>query len=264
VTPTATESTTWAAPVRDAAGIERLRQLDAELVRVAADFCARQRRYPALIDTQTLRAAGYHESFPHLLLAAAGLHDPAADATRLLAAANLAAPRWCLAPAVCLHVYAEFAGRVLSEPLVVTTRGRCFRNEAGTSPGERQIEFEMREIVIAAAAEQLQQLVLQVKSRVESLARRHGLAGAWNVAEDPFFLPAAQGKAYLQRLKETKWEFRAADGLALASVNWHETFFGTRFRMTDASGEPIHTACVAVGLDRWLSRGCFNSREHHS
>jgi len=264
VTPTTTEPNTWAAPVRDAAAIEQLQQLDAELVRLPADFCAHQRRYPALIDTQTLRFAGYHEAFPHLLLTAASLHDPAADATRLLTASNLSAPRWCLSPAVCLHVYAEFAGQVLAEPLVITARGRCFRNEADTSPGERQIEFEMREIVVAGNAEQLQQLVPQIQSQVEMLAGRHGLAGAWDVAEDPFFLPAARGKAYLQRLKETKWEFRAADGLALASVNWHETFFGTRFGINDADGEPIHTACVAVGLDRWLSRRCISSRERHS
>ena len=41
--------------------------------------------------------------------------------------------------------------------------------------------------------------------------------------------------------------------LALASVNRHRTFFGQRFRLRDARGEALHTACVAVGLDRWLS-----------
>jgi hypothetical protein len=254
MTPKTIEPAAWAAPIRDATDIDRLQALDTELLRVARDFCVHQRRYPALIDRQTLCCAGYHEAFPHLLLAASALHDPAADAARLLAASNLAAPQWCLAPAVCLHVYAEFAGHVLPEPLVVTARGRCFRNEASTLTGERQIEFEMREIVVAGSAAQIQQLVPQIQNGVETVARRFGLAGTWNVAEDPFFLPAAQGKAYLQRLKETKREFCAADGLALASVNWHETFFGTRFCMTDASGEPIHTACVAVGLDRWLSR----------
>jgi len=264
VTPITNEPAVWAAPVRDAAAIERLQQLDAELLRLAADVCAHERRYPALLDTQTLRCTGYHEAFPQLLLTAAPLHDPAADAARLLAATNLAAPRWCLAPAVCLHVYAEFAGQALAEPLVVTARGRCFRNETHTLPGERQIEFEMREIVLAGSAAQLKQLVPQVKSGVESVARRQGLAGVWEVAEDAFFLPTAQGKAYLQRLKETKWEYRTADGLALASVNWHESFFGTRFRMTDASGEPIHTACVAVGLDRWLSRSHTSPVEYSS
>jgi seryl-tRNA synthetase len=261
---TTTEPAAWAAPIRNCTGIERLQQLDTELLRLASDFCAHQRRYPALIDTQTLCCAGYHDAFPHLLLAAASLHDPAADAARLLEATNLAAPRWCLSPAVCLHVYAEFAGQMLAEPLVVTARGRCFRNEDSTSPGERQIEFEMREIVLAGSAAQLQQLVPQVQSGVEAASRRFGLSGAWTVAEDPFFLPTAQGKAYLQRLKETKSEYRTADGLALTSVNWHETFFGTRFRITDASGEPIHTACVAVGLDRWLSRGDINAAERYS
>jgi hypothetical protein len=254
MTPKTIESGAWAAPIRETTDIDRLHALDAELLRVASDFCAHKRRYPALIDRDTLCCAGYHEAFPHLLLAASALHDPAAEAAQLLAASNLAPPQWCLAPAVCLHVYAEFAGRVLAEPLVVTARGRCFRNEASTLSGERQIEFEMREIVVAGTAVQVQELVPQIQSGIETVARRFGLAGAWNVAEDPFFLPAAQGKAYLQRLKETKREFCAADGLALASVNWHETFFGERFCLNDAGGQPIYTACVAVGLDRWLSR----------
>jgi hypothetical protein len=254
VTATMIERADWATPVRNAAAIEVAQDMDAALCRLAADFGAEERRYPALIDFPTLRRTGYHEAFPQLLLAAAELHDPAADAARLLAASNLAAPRWCLAPAVCLHVYAEWAGRTLSAPLVVTARGRCFRNEESTFPGERQIEFEMREIVFAGSAAWLKQIVPQVQGGVESLAGHYHLAGNWEIAEDPFFLPQAQGKAYVQRLKETKWEYRASDGLALASVNWHESFFGTRFSLTDATGEPIHTACVAVGLDRWLSR----------
>jgi hypothetical protein len=264
VTATMIERAAWASPVRNAAAIEMAQDLDAALRRLAADFCAEERRYPALIDTQTLRNAGYHEAFPQLLLTASPFHDPAADAARLFAASNLAAPCWCLAPAVCLHVYAEWAGRTLPGPLVVTARGRCFRNEESTFPGERQIEFEMREIVLAGSAAWLKQVVPQVQRGVESLARRYHLAGSWEVAEDPFFLPQAQGKAYVQRLKETKWEYRASDGLALASVNWHESFFGTRFGLTDAAGEPIHTACVAVGLDRWLSRSRLIPAERSS
>jgi hypothetical protein len=57
----------------------------------------------------------------------------------------------------------------------------------------------------------------------------------------------------MQRLLKVKLEYQSLDhnGLALASVNRHGSFFGERFDITCASGEPVHTACVAVGLDRW-------------
>jgi hypothetical protein len=70
-------------------------------------------------------------------------------------------------------------------------------------------------------------------------------------------LPAAAGKALLQRLCETKLEYQnrgpGPPGLALASVNRHGSFFGERFGISDASGQPIRTACLALGLDRWLT-----------
>jgi hypothetical protein len=43
------------------------------------------------------------------------------------------------------------------------------------------------------------------------------------------------------------------NGLAIASVNRHGTFFGERFHISDESGAPVHTACIAFGLDRWAA-----------
>jgi len=123
-------------------------------------------------------------------------------------------------------------------------------------PGVRQIEFEMREIVLAGPKEWVEERAEAARGRLETLARSLGLAGTWEVAEDPFFLPAARGKALLQRLAETKREYQSRDsdppGLALASVNRHGSFFGARFGITGRDGRPIHTACLAIGLDRWL------------
>jgi hypothetical protein len=76
-----------------------------------------------------------------------------------------------------------------------------------------------------------------------------GLHGTWEPAEDPFFLPAAAGKALMQRLLGVKEEYRSED-VALASINRHGTFFGERFSIRTDHG-PVHTACLAVGLDRW-------------
>ena len=244
-----------AAPVRRGRELARLARVDGLLLDLAAELGAEERQYPALIARPALEQAEYPRAFPHLVVAAAPLADPARDAAALLGRDNLATPSWCLSPAVCYHVYAEMGGGVLEAPAVVTARGRCFRHEAEVRPGVRQLEFEMREIVWAGPGEWVEDMARGARGRLESLARTLGLEGTWEVAEDPFFLPTARGKALLQRLRETKLEYQSsAAGLALASVNRHGPFFGERFGITDALGQPIHTACLAVGLDRWLSR----------
>jgi hypothetical protein len=45
-----------------------------------------------------------------------------------------------------------------------------------------------------------------------------------------------------------------ADSVAIASINRHGSFFGDRFAILDENGQSIHTACLAVGMDRWIDR----------
>jgi hypothetical protein len=216
--------------------------VDAEIEWIARGLGARGMHYPALISRAALEQAGYTESFPHLLM----------TATKV----DRAAAQWCLSPAVCYHVYEELAGTVMSEPLTLTARGVCFRGERDTAPGVRQVEFEMREIVFIGPAEWVLAQARTAVARVTALAMQLGLDGGWHPAEDPFFLPAAAGKALMQRLLGVKDEYRSGgpEGLALASVNRHGTFFGDRFAIRHAGSEtPVDTACVAIGLDRWCA-----------
>ena len=92
--------------------------------------------------------------------------------------------------------------------------------------------------------------LLQVE--VDRIARRCGLPVHWETAEDPFFLPTAKGKALMQRLMETKKElvWDGPEPLAIARINRHGTFFGERFAIRRSDMTPVHTACVAFGLDR--------------
>ena len=216
--------------------------VDAEVEWIARGLGARGVHYPALISRACLEHAGYTESFPHLLLPASHLDGSPTP--------------WCLSPAVCYHAYAQHADTVLGEPIAVTARGVCFRGEDETADGIRQVEFEMREIVFIGAAPWVLAQSRLATDRVTALAGRLGLEGEWHPAEDPFFLPAAEGKALVQRLLGLKEEYRAggASGLALASVNRHGTFFGERFAIRLGDGAPAHTACVAIGLDRWTAR----------
>jgi hypothetical protein len=246
-----------AAPLRRGRELSLLARVDRLILDLATSLGADERQYPILISREDLERAEYPRAFPHLVMAAAPLCCADREPASLLERENLATPLWMLSPAVCYHVYAELAETTLAAPAVVTARGRCFRNERELRPGSRQVEFEMREIVLAGPREWVEARVRDVRGRLEILARALGMDGTWEVAEDPFFLPAVSGKALLQRLCETKLEYQSRQsepaGLALASTNRHGSFFGERFGIVDRSGQPIHTACVAAGLDRWVS-----------
>lgn len=237
-----------AAPMRTADAVRRFEEIDAPLRRIAADIAAVETCYPTLIASEILRRAEYPEAFPHLLMSAT-----VCRADRPTDAATSDLPDWCLSPAVCYHTYAQFAGATTARSLAVTARGRCVRAERQTEAGVRQLEFEMREIVLLGRADWVDARVEFVKAAVEQAAIGAGLTGIWEPAEDPFFLPAAAGKAMMQRLLQLKLEYRLSrpERVALVSVNRHGTFFGDRFNIATSGGQAVTTACVAVGLDRW-------------
>lgn len=241
------------APVRIGDGIARFEALDAGFVKWAREWDAEEAQFPALIDRPTLERAEYSQAFPHLLMSACACVDPAQPLARLLAPENLAPSNWLLSPAVCYHAYPLWEHAVLEAPRILTARGRCFRHEAEFVPSRRQIEFEMREIVLCGPADWIAERAAEARRRIDAIADVFGVDATWEVASDPFFLPTAQGKAFVQRLQETKQEFvvRNPQPLAIASINRHGTFFGERFHIGLAAGGAAHTACIAFGLDRW-------------
>jgi hypothetical protein len=239
------------APVRTGTELAWHEHIDRRVRDVAWSFGAQEIRYPALIASAVLEQAEYPQAFPHLLLSASPWQT--ADHAGSSAQPSMqGASEWCLSPAVCHHVFAHLAGSTLLEPQVLTASGTCFRHERERAPGVRQLEFSMREIVLLGSHTWVDESARVIAEAIESLARDLGLEGDWCAATDPFFLPAARGKAALQRLTKVKLEYQLrGQGLALASVNRHGTFFGDRFHITSADGESLDSACIAVGLDRW-------------
>ncbi len=225
----------------------QLENIDGVLRTWALDRMVEEEVYPVLIAADTLRRAEYDRAFPHLLMSAA-VHEE----ERLAPAGHF------LSPAVCYHAYASQEGRSLNDGMTITARGRCFRNEAPAQlvPGRRQIEFEMRELVLIGDRDWIESQLVPVRDDVACMASSFGMEGAWEAASDPFFLPSSGGKAAMQRLLGTKLEFclPSAAGLAVASINRHGTFFGDRFHITTTGGGPAHTACIAFGLDRWAAQ----------
>ncbi len=224
--------------------------VDAPLQSWAHTHGGNECRWPVLIGAATLRRAGYHEAFPHLLMTAAFGAAPEQNAD------TIASSGWCLSPAVCYHAYASLEGQTLTQGVKLSARGHCFRNEehAALTPGRRQVEFEMRELILIGAPDWIDHELSGVREEIAALAAAHRLAGDWQPASDPFFLPRAQGKAHLQRILGTKVEFCLPDGLAIASINRHGAFFGGRFSISLPDATPAHSACIAFGLDRWASQ----------
>lgn len=226
--------------------------LDASLRAWALDEGSDEHHFPVLIAADALRRAGYPDAFPHLLMAPAVAHDPSVP----LARGNVLLTDSFLSPAVCYHAYAHLAHTTLDRGRTLTARGHCFRNEesADLMPGRRQVEFEMREVILVGTPGWIEERLAALKPGVESFAHEFGLSAQWQPASDPFFLPRAQGKAHMQRLLGTKIELCLPDGLAVASINRHGAFFGERFDIFTADGAHAHSACVAFGLDRWAAQ----------
>ena len=239
-------------PIRSRDTFTAFEQLDARLCAWARTQGGEEQRYPVLIASETLRRAEYPDAFPHLLMAPAVAKDPA----QTFAEPNSQLTDWFLSPAVCYHAYAALAGVTLNEDKSFTARGCCFRYEDrdAIAPGRRQIEFEMRELILIGAPAWIENRLDALKESVEGLAAECGFHEvAWEPANDPFFLPRARGKAQMQRLLGTKIELCLPDGLAIASINRHGAFFGDRFKIHLADGSSAHSACVAFGLDRWAA-----------
>jgi seryl-tRNA synthetase len=241
------------APARTRDELNALDRIDVRVRDLAVAIGAREMQYPALIAREVLEQAEYPRAFPHLLMSASRNGLPEHGDTGQPGSASPIITDWCLSPAVCYHTYAQLARRVLEAPVVITARGRCFRAERDSAPGIRQIEFEMREIVLLGAPAWIDASAEMAKLAIETVGREAGLGGDWEVAEDPFFLPAAAGKALMQRLLKVKLEYQwpGVGGIALASINRHGAFFGRRFDISTPDGTPVHTMCIAVGLDRW-------------
>jgi seryl-tRNA synthetase len=218
------------------------RWIDSQFEAMAVTAGAQILQAPTRINRDVLERAGYFEAF-----------GEGASSTNTTASHNRELPL----PAVCYHAYDRFADCRLETPLLLTSVGTCHRNESTSSSSiTRLSEFTMREVIFIGAPKWVMEERRRWADSVVSLAAIWGLVGSVAIATDPFFLPAARGRQLMQQLKELKYELRLDvdsdhTGIAVASMNLHETFFGSRFGLTMANGELCASGCVAFGLERW-------------
>ena len=242
--------------------------LDRHLRQTAlADGCD-SHDYPAFISARILDKVGYFASFPHLATFPVSLQrdhtviDTFINAPMApngeIQADGLQAPSAVLTPAACYHVYPRLADQVLSTPYRMTLKCRCFRREDTTLPLMRMTNFRMREFVCIGSRDAVKAHLDVGRRVITELLQSLNIPFQFEVATDPFFNPHQNAKYLLQTLDPVKHEcvyqgHPEVDALAIASLNFHKTFFGETFNIRDEAGDHVYSGCVAFGLERWLS-----------
>ena len=227
----------------------------------AKDIGADDHRFPGLIALADLKPIAYLQSFPHLATFACSPGTDHETLTRFSSVNQKASEVQCdaswessqqiLTPAACYHFYPRLANQDLKYDRYLTTVCSCHRREQEYHPLERQWCFNMRELVCIARPETVEDFVSESQQRIDGLVHLLGLEAHWQIATDPFFDPLQDPKAVAQQIEPVKRELVLADGLAIASINRHRSFFGECYGIT-RDGKPAHSACVAFGLERWL------------
>jgi len=236
---------------------------------LAESYSARPYRFPTLISAKLLDRVNYFKAFPHSLSFVTHLREDLDNIDQFAQhthwegeALNTSKESFSqiealLSPAVCYHWYFALADKQLKEDhLVGTAVGNCFRYESSNLTSlERLWNFTMREIIFIGHGDYVVEQREIGRQRMTHILEECGLAYRVESANDPFFIGEFRKQAAFQSAFQLKYEIRASlpfsgKTLAVGSYNYHQDFFGRHLNITLPDGSPIHTGCIAFGLER--------------
>jgi seryl-tRNA synthetase len=238
-------------------------------IKLAESFSAEPYRFPTLISARQLDRVNYFKAFPHSLTFATHLREDLENIDHFaqhthweeegLSAGSESFSRIeaLLSPAVCYHWYFALADRKLeTDHLVGTAVGNCFRYESSNLTSlERLWNFTMREIIFIGHGDYVLEQRETGRQRMTNILEEFGMAYQVESANDPFFIGEFRKQAAFQSAFQLKYEIRASlpfsgKTLAVGSYNYHQDFFGRHLNITLPDDSPIHTGCIAFGLER--------------
>jgi seryl-tRNA synthetase len=230
--------------------------VEARCQQIAGTLGARPTVGPALLPVEHLARLDFFRNFPHLALPVTSLTD---EARGELARGQVAVPSdehplvptgHCLPTATCYGLLVHLRERALRAPQVLTSVGRCFRNESHYDGLRRLRAFHMREALYVGSRDGVTEHLTRSTELVLALADALEVKVRHEPATDPFYLGDGP-RSLLNQLDPVKFEFVSDDGTAIASVNRHRNFFGERLGIS-FDGEPAYSGCVAFGVERWV------------
>ncbi len=240
-----------------------------QFIALADSFGAAAYRFPTLIPARSLERVGYFRAFPQSLSFVTHLRSDldaidgfaqhaACDEHGLNTPPDSFSPiQNLLSPAVCYHLYFALADKPLpGGSLAATAVGNCFRYESVNLVSlERLWNFTMREVIFVGPRDYVLHNRELGRERMHAFFEQIGLAYRVESANDPFFIGEFKKQAAFQSAFQLKFEIRAAlpfkeSTLAVGSYNYHQDFFGRSLNITLPDGSPVHTGCIAFGLER--------------
>jgi seryl-tRNA synthetase len=259
----------YSGPVLELAGL--INDKVSELYKSA--FNAKDAHFPAMVDADTLHKCGYFDSHPNSVSFIDNVVEDfdaieefrransCSESALLPQREHLHMDGMCLNPAACFPCYPTLTGMDFSTGQCFTWQGRVFRYESRNIDGlERLYEFNVRELVFVGNENFVRSVRTKALTVVEELAQFFDIDCQVQTATDPFFATISAAKKFWQGSQEVKSEINipvlGSDGhmrqLACGSINLHGNFFGKRFDFSTAYGEPAHTGCVGLGVERWV------------
>lgn len=242
--------------------VSLMQQMDKLLLDMSVRNRAQMRQYPSMIPLHTLKKCNYIPTFPQNIHLVSELPhrlqelEKVRETEHLEEVARLSP--YALSPAVCFHCYAELSGTRLYDPLLLTARGTCYRHEAVWRLGNHRLnEFSMRETVIFGDAAFIEDKRKLFMNTVWELFGTLGLKGKVETATDPFYFSEENGKGQHQMMGNMKYELivdagEEAGSFSIASFNNMGNSLSKPFEVMDQEWNPVHSGCVAFGIDRWV------------
>lgn len=211
--------------------------------------------FNSLLSVDELDALDYMRNFPHLtcLLCAVDTNDLrefSAGERHIAHSYSPSSTSMGLLPATCYKVYLGLQGQSLAFPRVVGCIAKCFRHEDKPLDHYRGLNFTMKEFVYLGSADEAKLHLDNGIAIINQLMAALDISFSYEVASDAFF-DQSSSVATLARAFPTKQEV-IFEGHAVASLNYHRNYFGRKFRIS-LGNVPIHTSCVAFGLERWVA-----------
>lgn len=243
--------------------VRAYRAFDALLERTFACLDAEVWQFPAVEARPLFERTDYVASFPQLaaaLVAFTGGNPEHAELIRVRSDGG----RWeellepagvLMSPAACHQLYGVLAGTRLERSRVFDLHGACYRHEPSPDPLRMQAFHQHEYPYVGDAAGALAHRD-DAGARMHDLLLGLGLVVDYQVANDPFFGRVGRVLARNQLSAAAKYELTCpvfgADQppVALGSANYHGTHFATEFSITGPDGEPAHSSCVGLGMER--------------
>ncbi|WP_445493647.1 hypothetical protein [Photorhabdus sp. SF281] len=165
---------------------------------------------------------------------------------------------WVLSPSTCYHTFSHLIDSTHDWELkYFTAKGQCHRYEPVKDEPTRMGNFTMRELILVGVQEKVETQCEIIFGRTVKFLRRLFPSLSVEKASDVFYGEHSKVTRKVQLSMGVKCEVLIPwfdkYNVSVGSRNFHRDLFTTNFNIISrASDCPMHSACIAFGMERLL------------